>query len=39
MGAATSTNIYSGDTTIDTVMGVGKQNCNKHMRPAVKKDA
>ena len=36
---ATSTKIYSGDTTMDTVMGAHKQNCNRHVQPAVRKDA
>ena len=36
---ATSTKIYSGDTTMDTVMGAGKQNRNRHVQPAVRKDA
>ena len=36
---ATSTKIYLGDTTMDTVMGAGKQNRNRHVRPAVRKDA
>ena len=36
---ATSTKIYLGDTTMDTVMGAGKQNRNRHVQPAVRKDA
>ena len=36
---ATSTKIYLGDTTMDTVMGAGKQNRNRYVRPAVRKDA
>ena len=36
---ATSTKTYSGDTTMDTVMGTGKQNHNRHVQPAVRKDA
>ena len=36
---ATSTKIYLGDTTMDTVMGTGKQNRNRYVRPAVRKDA
>ena len=30
---------YSGDTTKDTVMATGKQNHNRHVLPAVGKDA
>ena len=36
---ATSTKIYSGDTTMDTVMGTGKQNCNRYVQLTVRKDA
>ena len=36
---ATSRKVYSGDTTMDTFMGAGKQNHNRHVRPAVRKDA
>ena len=36
---ATSPKIYSGDTTRDTVMGAGKQNHNRYVGPAVRKDA
>ena len=35
---ATSPKIYSGDTTRDTVMGTSKQNHNRHVQPAVRKD-
>ena len=35
---AASTKIYSGDTTMNTVIGAGKQNYKRHKQPAIRKD-